>query len=171
VFLGNDDYFNEPKIKEIIKNFHLEEVVKIKGFVPYNQCLKIMASSSILLLLQGGEDTNNLVPAKLFEYLRIGRPILALTDFDSTTSEIMHQLDAGSVAPLGDSGRIKKALTKMFEDRNRWENKPRVGQSEINVFKRENLTGQLADILNKITDISSSDALRLGTTAKQGEYP
>ncbi len=60
------------------------------GTVPLQNARRVMAEADFLLLL----DTNELniglqVPAKLFEYIRIGRPILALTARNSPSEYIL----------------------------------------------------------------------------------
>ena len=51
-----------------------------------------MAEADYLLLLDLNElGTGSQVPGKLFEYIRIGRPILAFTVRDSSTSRLLAQ--------------------------------------------------------------------------------
>jgi hypothetical protein len=59
-------------------------------WVPRDQAQRIVASADYLLLLDWTEGRVALqVPAKLFEYIRIGRPILACTIRDSPAERIL----------------------------------------------------------------------------------
>lgn len=51
--------------------------VEVVGQVPYARCLAEMAAADILLLMDSPGRTSG-VPAKLYEYLGAGRPVLAL---------------------------------------------------------------------------------------------
>ena len=77
--------------------------------VPRPEAQKLMATSDYLLLLDLEGHTGGLhIPAKIFEYLRIGRPILAYTCRDSAVERVLdrsgvphvcvHQTDSDSEA-------------------------------------------------------------------------
>ena len=59
--------------------------------LPRSQALEEVASADILLLLDvmGKSGSGYTVPAKVFEYLRIARPVLALTDSESPVGRIL----------------------------------------------------------------------------------
>jgi len=57
--------------------------------IPPREALQIARSSDSLLLLQSQSATQ--VPGKLFEYLQIGRPILAFIQPDSTSERLLKQ--------------------------------------------------------------------------------
>lgn len=60
--------------------------------LPRQEALEAMASSDYLLLLDLNDQGTRLqLPAKLFEYIRIGRPILAFTSPESPAENILRQ--------------------------------------------------------------------------------
>ena len=61
-----------------IDKLDLTDIVHIKSPLPYDEILQTMADSDVLLLFQG-KSCDLQIPAKLYEYLRIGKPVLALT--------------------------------------------------------------------------------------------
>ena len=62
----------------------------VTAHVPRAEALAIMSESDYLLLADNNSrDIGQTVPAKLFEYIRIGRPILALTARQSPAQEIL----------------------------------------------------------------------------------
>lgn len=66
--------------------------VEIVDRVPRPEAQRMMATSDYLLLLDLGGDTDGLhVPAKIFEYLRIGRPILVYTCSDSSVDRVLNR--------------------------------------------------------------------------------
>jgi len=78
----------EPRIEQ--ENQALFRALKEKGCleyggeVPRNQALQILADSNYLLLLDGNrQNLAYAVPAKFYEYVRIGRPILTNTQRNS----------------------------------------------------------------------------------------
>lgn len=91
-FVGNID----PKfeIRRWVRELNLESVVRIEPAVPHDQYLNLLLSSNLLLLIQ--PDTGLQVPSKLFEYMAVGRPILALAH-QGATMDIVKQYPRGKV--------------------------------------------------------------------------
>ena len=63
--------------------------------LPHQECLSIMKSAHCLLLFQ--QSTSVQVPRKIFEYLALRKPILAITPKDGDTSGIIQKKGAGVV--------------------------------------------------------------------------
>jgi hypothetical protein len=58
--------------------------------IPKAEAMHAIATADMLLLLDlTGRENNIQVPAKLFDYIRVGRPILAVTTPDSPTERIL----------------------------------------------------------------------------------
>jgi hypothetical protein len=55
-------------------------------------------------------NCNDQVPAKVYEYLRCGRPILALTDPGGETATLLRRARADAIAPLDAEDEIHSAL-------------------------------------------------------------
>jgi glycosyltransferase involved in cell wall biosynthesis len=94
----------------------LGDSVKLPGMVPYAQALERMMRADILLLVHT-PDWRLSVPAKLYEYLGAGRPILALAEPDSDigwvlrTSKVLHR-----IAPPRDVPAIQRALLELTRE-------------------------------------------------------
>jgi glycosyltransferase involved in cell wall biosynthesis len=114
-FLGRTSGLDFDFAAEIAKR-NLGDIVRTPGMVPYAQALDRMMRADILLLVQ----TPGLklgVPAKLYEYLGAGRPILALAEPDGDIgwvlreSKVLHRI----AAPL-DVTAIRQALVELMDD-------------------------------------------------------
>jgi hypothetical protein len=105
-----------------------------------------------LLLLQAS-NCNAQIPAKVYEYLRAGRPILALTDPSGDTAKTVAAAAGGAalIAPLDSQLGIERALRKFLERiRERtWQPMP---EEVLRRYSRESQTAVLAEVL---TDASA----------------
>ncbi len=138
----------DPRAQAELKHSGLEKHVHVQGQVSHAAALKAMYVADALLLVAnttpGAEAT---VPGKLFEYLAIGRPILAVAPLDSSTADILAQTGGGWLAPAGDADAIACALRRAFAEH-------RAGQTqhshptEVARFDRRVLTGTLAEVLD-----------------------
>jgi len=59
---------------------------------------------------------NHQIPAKLYEYLRAGRPILALTDPLGNTADALREAGCHAIVDLADESSIEQGLRKWLHD-------------------------------------------------------
>ena len=99
------DQVYHPMLAEL----DIADIVQLAAPVGYREALREMLRADGLLLLQAAM-CNHQIPAKLYEYLRAGKPILALTDPIGNTAEALRQAGAQQIADLADANRITEAL-------------------------------------------------------------
>jgi glycosyltransferase involved in cell wall biosynthesis len=95
----------------LCRELRLDHVVETVPRVPRAQSLEAMRSASALLLLQPGHTVA--VPAKLYEYLASGRPILAVAE-DGETADVIRRSGAGAFAIATDEEAIIAALVTVM---------------------------------------------------------
>jgi len=93
--LGNEHSFcvrflvDRPEIvAESAKTIGVEDVIKIEAKVPYSQMPKALAKSDVLVIIEAPLKEGIFMPAKIVDYVQIGRPILALTSVVGTIHDI-----------------------------------------------------------------------------------
>src|SRR5262249_50079705 len=110
--------------------------------------LERMKRADILLLLFTPRRRVG-VPAKLFEYLGAGRPILALTEEDADVAWVLRASGVSHrIAPPLDAGRIKQALAEL--SREIADGKVTAPATEQSFqFTRERMARDLATVLDR----------------------
>lgn len=93
----------------------IADIVQLAPPVGYREALREMLCADALLLLQA-TMCNHQIPAKLYEYFRAGKPILALTDPVGNTAEAMRKAGANQIADLTDTGQIVIALRVLLSN-------------------------------------------------------
>jgi glycosyltransferase involved in cell wall biosynthesis len=135
----------------------LDAAVMVEPQVGYAEALARMSGAGILLLLDSAGRKIG-VPAKLYEYLGAGRPILALAEPDGDTAWALRTSGAVyRIAPPGDPARIEQALRELvpLAAAGRSAAPARDGPAP---FTRERLARELAGILDAA--LSSAPAVR-----------
>ena len=87
----------------------LSEIVEMAPKLSHQKALEEQAAADGLLLFQGSEF-NVQIPAKVYEYLRIGAPIFALVDAEGDTAALLREIGGATSAPLQDATAIATAL-------------------------------------------------------------
>jgi glycosyltransferase involved in cell wall biosynthesis len=119
------------------------DVVKLEPQVPYRDALREMLRADGLLLFQAS-NCNHQVPAKVYEYFRARRPILALTDARGDTAGVLRDAGIGTIVPLDDAGAIARGLDA-FLGRVRMGTAPVA--SGVERHSRRGRTAELAEVL------------------------
>ncbi len=149
-FLGGGKHLRSPAFQSLVQSLGLEKIVTVYDRVSYAECLEQQARSHALLLLQCGLDTRTLIPAKAFEYLRIGRPILALAP-PGATSELFERVGGAHLADPRDALSIENVIREVFcaARAGQWESD--VNRDALRSYTRRELTGRLASELDRLT--------------------
>jgi glycosyltransferase involved in cell wall biosynthesis len=147
-FLGRTDAGSYDLEAEIRKR-GLEAQVELGGQVSYEQSLYDMARASILLLLDSPGRRSG-VPAKLYEYLGAGRPILALAEPDSDTAWVLRESGVPHrIAPPADRAKIRESLVDLIQ-RMRGQNVPSTDRERLSQFTRKHMAERFAELLNEV---------------------
>jgi glycosyltransferase involved in cell wall biosynthesis len=93
---------------EVVRHYGLEGVVDISPPVPYRQAMEMIARSHLALLL--APDQPYQIPAKAYDYLGTGIPILALAG-EGATADMVRETQAGGVFAPGDLEGIKAFIS------------------------------------------------------------
>jgi len=145
---GNDHY-----LSELVRAEGIQEIVSLQPAIAYRAALKEMQQSDGLLVLQAA-NCNYQVPAKLYEYLRARRPILALTDPLGDTAAVLRAAGVDSIAPLDSKEAIRRTFVAFLEQL-RARRAPVPSEAAVAACSRRARTAQLAAILDAARDSSA----------------
>jgi glycosyltransferase involved in cell wall biosynthesis len=138
-------------LSKICKRSHLESYIKIIPYMPHKASLEQAGSASALLLLITQSKMNRrILPGKTFEYMRLGKPILALGPEDGEVARLLKESGTGQVISYQDESAIYHQLKKLIGSTGEERNRQVRDISGIEKFSRRHLTGELADLFNSI---------------------
>jgi glycosyltransferase involved in cell wall biosynthesis len=144
---------HEAFLQTLIDKFNLSDCIELLPPVSYSEALNEMVRADVLLIMQAA-NCNDQIPAKLYEYLRAGRPILALTDLAGDTAKVLREAGISAIAPLDQANAISEALSKILAA-------PTTGTlptaDAVNDSSRRNRTKQFAALLDAATTRLSSE--------------
>jgi glycosyltransferase involved in cell wall biosynthesis len=131
-------------MKQAVERSGLGSRVEFLPRVSYEASLMELCRAAVLLLLQASADTVDLVPAKLFEYLRAGRPVLAVVP-NGASAEVLRDTGGGWVVDPTDSSGLRDIIGTAYQA---WTSGSldllKADPVALEKFSRERLTEKLA---------------------------
>jgi glycosyltransferase involved in cell wall biosynthesis len=139
---------SEEQFQREVADLHIADLVHFLPALPYRQALQDAADADALLLLQAA-CCDHQIPAKAYEYLRLGRPILGLTTHSGDTGTLLLQSGGSTVVDIADEEAIYRALPE-FLQRVRTGVHPTTSEEVARQFSRRSQAERLASCLQSI---------------------
>lgn len=132
----------DGKIIEEIEDAGLKVNLVQTGFMQHSEGLRLLAQSQVLLLpLNDAPNVKGILPGKMYEYMALRRPILAIGPTDGDFAVIINETKAGYVNGFNDEKGIKTSLTECFD--NFKTGKLEVEPTGYERFSRKNLAREI----------------------------
>ncbi|MEA4825939.1 MAG: glycosyltransferase [Clostridium sp.] len=145
----------KEKWQNYLKDNNLESIVDFKDYMSHEESIKLSINSDLLLLIVGsGEKNKSVYTGKVFEYLRMGKPILALSPKGSVVENLLKETNSGENFEYDDITGIENYILKAYK---KWENNSVsdfILNDNIAKYEREYLTKRLAKILDELYEIN-----------------
>ena len=138
----------DERYRQQIHELRIQDIISLEPPIGYRLALAEMLSVDGLLLFQG-YTSNPAIPAKLYEYLRARRPILAMVDSQGDTAAVLRRAGVGRIAALESSEQIANALLAFLAGI-RTGSEPVASDEEIQRHSREAKSAELAGVLNSV---------------------
>jgi glycosyltransferase involved in cell wall biosynthesis len=140
---------SEEAYRKLLDDLRIADIVRLLPALPYREALQDCADADALLLFQAA-SCNHQIPAKAYEYLRMGKPILALTPKDGDTGKLLTETGGATIIDLNDEEEIYHAIpTFLTSFRQQTYCLPTTDL--VGRFSREYQAAQLSTCLSEVT--------------------
>ncbi len=140
---------SEDLYRKLLAQRDIEDLITLEPHMPYRQALQECADADGLLLFQAAKFDMQ-IPAKTYEYLRIGKPIFALTTHTGDTAALLRQVRGATIVDIASEDEIYEGLST-FTQVVRAGTHPLPNQFGIRLYTRQAQAGQLAKVLDSLT--------------------
>lgn len=137
------------KVTASIRSFpELSGKLVVDGYLSHEGALRAMSNSALLLLLTNeSSNAKGHIPGKLFEYLSVERPVLAMGDPEGDSAKILLQTNAGRCVSYGDAASLRREIMARYADFKAGKKLKTQGTSQ---YSRRSLALKLAMRLNEL---------------------
>lgn len=156
---------------DLIHRFGLGDSVRKDSFQAHSNVLQCNLNSDLLLLLVGDEAKQKPVyTGKFFEYLRSGRPILALAPKGGAVARVLRETGHGESFLSTQVGQIKAMILREYRKWQSGEPAELLRAPAIARFERKELTRQLAEVLDFARNCLSTEILEIPSGVYDAGY-
>ncbi|WP_296443765.1 glycosyltransferase [Rhodoferax sp. UBA5149] len=106
---------HDDLLQSLALAYGVQDFIELCPATPYREALAEMMAVDGLLVMQAS-NCNAQIPAKIYEYLRAGKPIFGLTDPDGDTAGVLRGAGLNDMARLDSADEIAHALPALVRD-------------------------------------------------------
>lgn len=133
--------------EERIRRSGVSTFIERLGHLSHRKAMQRLQKADLAWLPYHAEYSPLIVPAKTYEYIGSGTPVLAVVNPHHETAELVRETGTGVVVPEGDVDGVTQAMRMLLEGVFPYSPKPKA----IAKFDRRYQARQLAEILDDIT--------------------
>lgn len=142
---GSDELYRPQLIA-----LDLQDIVRLEPAIAYRDALREMLRADGLLLFQGSVCDHQ-IPAKIYEYYRAGRPIVALVGPGGVSAKMLREAGVEELADMADARQIGEVLS-VFLNKLRNGTSSSVARDFAMRNSRRSRTGELARLLDELVE-------------------
>ena len=162
LFVGDSDI----DLTALANRYEVGSIVQVRPHVSHRESLELLRTTDVVLLIQTGTQLQ--VPAKVYEYIGAGKPILALTD-SKAIARLIREMRLGAVCLPSDTASIRSALRQSLE---RSAGPFDVAPEASRRFRADAIVDQLTAVLNGVTVVDRGSGQHAdGTLGVAGGAP
>lgn len=139
-------------VKQTLEQSILRDSIEIIPYVPHGESIAyLMKSDLLLLIVDDAKESNEIVPGKVYEYIGVMKPVLALAPKQSAVAKLLRETNAGVTIELGDVAGCVVEIVKSYA---LWNEKQPLYHPHVDLiqrYERRESARELANTLDKLT--------------------
>lgn len=141
------------KFQTLFQDESINPIVTHHGVCSYRDSINYIHNADVLILIVSSSRGKGNIPAKTFDYIGSGKPILALIPPNGDTAEVITRTGTGVIVPPEDVKSIKNAIITLFQQWKRNELTISPNWDEIKKHESKQITKRFCDIFDStLTD-------------------
>ena len=145
----------EDENERAVERLGLSDIVELRAAVAHADVLRSERQAHVLLLIKHADARyDGLVPGKLYEYIGLGRPVLALAP-EGEARSLVESLRRGEVAAPDDVDAIASKLETLYGHYRAGTLESGYDLAPVPALERERQAGELARVLDSIAEARS----------------
>lgn len=137
------------EVHEMFRNSSVRQAIEVVGYMPHRDSIEqLLLSDALLLVVDECDESEEVVPGKVYEYIGSGRPLIAVAPERSAIADLLEETHAGYVAHQSNIPGIARAIRACYDDYLGGRRTLEPNQDRVERYERKNMTARLATLLS-----------------------
>lgn len=140
------------EVEKMFADASFKSSIQVINYLPHSESIKmLMQSDALLLIVDESKESVEIVPGKVYEYIGVKKPILAIAPRNGAIAELIAETRAGLIAHQSEISDIAENILGLFQN---WKRERGTGQTAFNPnteiianYERRNAAKALAELL------------------------
>ena len=140
-----------PEVRNQAARLELGARLTIHPYVPHREATALMQQADLnLVVVHRSDDSRILIPGKIYDYLKAGKPVLAIGPPDGDAAAIIRYCRMGVAFDYEDEEGLQQYLVRLMDAKNRGAGPSAItpDRQAIDEFSRTALTRRLAALVH-----------------------
>jgi len=133
--------------KSLIRMHEIESIAQIYGLIPKESADKLACLANALVVAQSVETSRFQIPGKIYELMRLNKPILAIMPPECEAAAILRRSGLGFVHHPDDINGIAETLIKLWSDWRAGRPSVQINRDYVSQFSVRHLPEKLRPLL------------------------
>ena len=137
------------EVEEMFNNASFRDAIETVSYVPHHESIKfLMQSDALLLIVDESKESEEIVPGKVYEYIGVKKPIIAIAPNKSAIADLMIETGSGRLAHQSEIGKTADIILDYYSQ---WKNNNityNPDMEKVESYERRNAAKKLAGLLD-----------------------
>ncbi|MGD9899870.1 MAG: glycosyltransferase [Calditrichaceae bacterium] len=136
-------------LSALAKKYGIEANIREWGYLEHKDCLDLLSGMDVCCFILDDKYSKSdmTIGGKVYEYLRLGKPILALVPETGEAADLINQTNSGRVIPPSRISELAQVLAEWTDSI------PKFKFNDIDKYSRKNLTDTFHHFLERIISV------------------
>ncbi len=140
------------EVMEMFRNSTLGDAIDVVGYMPHRESIaQLLLSDALLLVVDECDESDEVVPGKVYEYIGSGKALLAVAPERSAIADLIAETRSGYLAHQSNLAGIAAGFLALYNDHEHGTRSLVPDQRAISRYERRTTTGELAQLLDRLT--------------------
>jgi hypothetical protein len=139
------------EVEEMYAKATFRQSIETISYIPHDESIRqLMLSDALLLIVDESKESEEIVPGKVYEYIGVLKPILAIAPNESAIAKLMVETGSGKIAHQTQVDRIGEIFMEYFNNWKNGTNNFSPDMNEVKKYERRESARKLAGLLDQL---------------------
>ncbi len=138
------------EVEEMYGKVSFRDSIVTHGYVPHRKSIEfLLKSDALLLIVDESKESQEIVPGKVYEYIGVKKPIIAIAPQNSAIAKLLAETNSGSVAHQSEIKAIAGIFHRLFTAWKEGNKTFNPNLTAVNNYERSQAAKKLAALLDR----------------------